>query len=107
MDIGVLMLFQNHRNLPMADYDMYKQELDVCEMAEPLGFDSIWAVEHHFTDYTLCPNPIEMLSYLAVKRIRSSWVRVRLLSPGTKTLCALRPMWQCSTTSVTVVCCWV
>ena len=67
MDIGVLMLFQNHPNLPMADYDMYKKELAVCEMAEPLGFDSIWAVEHHFTDYTLCPNPIEMLSYLAGK----------------------------------------
>ena len=65
MDIGVLMLFQNHPNLPMADYDMYKKELGVCEMAEPLGFDSIWAVEHHFTDYTLCPNPIEMLTYLA------------------------------------------
>ena len=41
MDIGVLMLFQNHPNLPMADYDMYKKELGVCEMAEPLGFDSI------------------------------------------------------------------
>lgn len=65
MDIGVLMLFQNHPNLPMDDYAMYKKELEICELAEPLGFNSIWAVEHHFTDYTLCPNPIEMLSYLA------------------------------------------
>ncbi|HCO61444.1 MAG TPA: LLM class flavin-dependent oxidoreductase [Porticoccaceae bacterium] len=67
MDVGVLMLFQNHPNQRMDDYDMYKKELKVCEMAEPLGFDSIWAVEHHFTDYTLCPNPVEMLSYLAGK----------------------------------------
>lgn len=67
MDIGVLMLFQNHPNLPMDDYDMYKKELEICELAEPLGFNSIWAVEHHFTDYTLCPNPVEMLSYLAGK----------------------------------------
>ena len=24
--------------------------------AEPLGFDSVWGVEHHFTDYTMCPD---------------------------------------------------
>ena len=24
---------------------------------EPLGFESIWTVEHHFTDYTMCPDP--------------------------------------------------
>ena len=33
MDIGVLMLFQNHPNQPMDDYEMYKKELKVCEMA--------------------------------------------------------------------------
>ncbi len=30
MDIGVLMLFQNHPNLAMADYGMYKHELGDC-----------------------------------------------------------------------------
>ncbi len=67
MDIGVLMLFQNHSNQPLDDYQVYKRELEIAELAEPLGFNSVWAVEHHFTDYTLCPNPLEMLSYLAGK----------------------------------------
>ncbi|MGK2913071.1 MAG: LLM class flavin-dependent oxidoreductase [Porticoccaceae bacterium] len=61
------MLFQNHPNQRMADHEVYKRELEICELAEPLGFNSIWAVEHHFTNYTMCPNPIEMLSYLAGK----------------------------------------
>ena len=34
-------------------------------MAEPLGFESIWSVEHHFTDYTMCPDVVQFLSYMA------------------------------------------
>jgi len=37
MDTGILMLFNNHLNLPMADYAMYKKELGVYEMAKPLA----------------------------------------------------------------------
>ena len=36
-------------------------------MAEPLGFDSIWSVEHHFTDYTMCPDVLQFLTYMAGK----------------------------------------
>src|SRR5205823_14604422 len=31
----------------------------------PLGFDSIWGVEHHFTDYTMCPDVLQYLTYFA------------------------------------------
>jgi alkanesulfonate monooxygenase SsuD/methylene tetrahydromethanopterin reductase-like flavin-dependent oxidoreductase (luciferase family) len=34
-------------------------------MAEPLGFDSVWAIEHHFDDYTMCPDPVQFLTYMA------------------------------------------
>jgi alkanesulfonate monooxygenase SsuD/methylene tetrahydromethanopterin reductase-like flavin-dependent oxidoreductase (luciferase family) len=34
-------------------------------MAEPLGFDSIWGIEHHFDDYTMCPDPAQFLTYMA------------------------------------------
>ncbi|OLB95210.1 MAG: alkane 1-monooxygenase, partial [Candidatus Rokubacteria bacterium 13_1_40CM_68_15] len=27
--------------------------------------DSIWGVEHHFTDYTMCPDVLQFLSYMA------------------------------------------
>ena len=36
-------------------------------MAESLGFQSIWGVEHHFTDYTMCPDVLQMLTYFAAK----------------------------------------
>jgi len=36
-----------------------------AEAAEQLGFDSVWAPEHHFTDYTMCPDPLQFLSYIA------------------------------------------
>ena len=65
MKVGQLMLFQNHPNLPQSDYEMYQNELDIALMAEPLGLDSVWAVEHHFTDYTLCPNIPQFLAFVA------------------------------------------
>ena len=34
-------------------------------MAEPLGFDSMWGVEHHFDDYTMCPDVLQFLTYMA------------------------------------------
>jgi alkanesulfonate monooxygenase SsuD/methylene tetrahydromethanopterin reductase-like flavin-dependent oxidoreductase (luciferase family) len=41
-------------------------------LAEELGFDSVWITEHHFSDYSICTNPLQALSYLAgqTRRIR-------------------------------------
>jgi alkanesulfonate monooxygenase SsuD/methylene tetrahydromethanopterin reductase-like flavin-dependent oxidoreductase (luciferase family) len=47
------------------DYDLWRGELELAEQAEDLGFDSLWCVEHHFTPYTLVPNPRQLLSFLA------------------------------------------
>ncbi len=40
-------------------------ELRLAELAEPLGFESVWGVEHHFTDYTMCPDVLQFLTYMA------------------------------------------
>ncbi|HCO61720.1 MAG TPA: hypothetical protein DIT58_16200 [Porticoccaceae bacterium] len=71
MKVGQLMLFQNHPNLPQSDYDMYQNEVEIALMSEPAGLDSIWAVEHHFTDYTLSPDIPQFLAFIAgqTKRI--------------------------------------
>ena len=50
MHVGYAPVFQNPGNA-LSDAEVYRQELRLAEMAEPLGFDSIWSVEHHFTDY--------------------------------------------------------
>lgn len=63
MDVGIHMLFQNPGN--MTDLAVYDAELEIAKLAEPLGFDSLWCVEHHFTDYTMCPDVTQFLSYMA------------------------------------------
>lgn len=69
MHVGYAPLFQNPENA-LSDAEVYRQELRLAEMAEPLGFDSVWSVEHHFTDYTICPDVVQFLSYMAGKTQR-------------------------------------
>jgi alkanesulfonate monooxygenase SsuD/methylene tetrahydromethanopterin reductase-like flavin-dependent oxidoreductase (luciferase family) len=64
MHVGMATVFQNpHRAHP--DHEVYRQELRLSDLAEPLGFESIWGVEHHFTDYTMCPDVLQFLTYMA------------------------------------------
>src|ERR1700694_2569701 len=69
MHVGYAPIFQNPGNT-LSDAEVYRQELRLADMAEPLGFDSIWSVEHHFTDYTMCPDVLQFLSYMAGKTVR-------------------------------------
>ncbi len=49
----------------ISDSQIYEDELRLADLVEPLGFDSLWTVEHHFTPYTMVPNPTQFLSYMA------------------------------------------
>ena len=66
MHVGYAPVFQNPEN-ERSDFEVYREELRLAELAEPLGFDSIWSVEHHFTDYTMCPDVLQFLTYMAGK----------------------------------------
>src|SRR5262249_27650794 len=66
MHVGYAPLFQTPGNA-LPDAEVYRQECRLAEWAEPLGFDSIWSVEHHFTDYTMCPDVLQFLTYMAGK----------------------------------------
>ena len=66
MHVGYGVAFQNPHNT-ISDAEVYQNELRLCEMAEPLGFDSVWSVEHHFDDYTMCPDVLQFLAYMAGK----------------------------------------
>ena len=63
MHVGMSAFFQNLTGIP--DREVYQHELAMADMAEPLGFDSIWSAEHHFDDYTMCPNVAQFLTYMA------------------------------------------
>ena len=64
MKVGGAVIFQNPLN-QRSDYEVYQHDLRIGDMLEPLGFDSIWSVEHHFDDYTMCPDVLQFLSYFA------------------------------------------
>ncbi|MSP42358.1 MAG: LLM class flavin-dependent oxidoreductase [Alphaproteobacteria bacterium] len=66
MDVGLAVVFQG-TNKDLTDHQVYQQDLRIGMMAEELGFQSIWGIEHHFTDYTMCPDPVQFLSYFAAK----------------------------------------
>jgi alkanesulfonate monooxygenase SsuD/methylene tetrahydromethanopterin reductase-like flavin-dependent oxidoreductase (luciferase family) len=70
MHVGMATVFQNpHRSRP--DHEVYRDELRLADLAEPLGFQSIWGVEHHFTDYTMCPDVLQFLTYMAGRTQRA------------------------------------
>jgi len=48
-----------------TDRSVYQNEVRLGDLAEPLGFESLWGVEHHFTDYTMCPDVLQYLTYFA------------------------------------------
>jgi hypothetical protein len=51
MKVGMLVAMQNHPANYHADHELYWEECQLADLAEPLGFDSLWAVEHHFDNY--------------------------------------------------------
>ncbi len=64
MHVGMSTFFQNLAG-GYTDHEVYAHEIAMADMAEPLGFDSIWAAEHHFDEYTMCPNVAQFLTYMA------------------------------------------
>ena len=64
MHVGYGAVFQNPNN-QLSDREVWRNEIRLAEMAEPLGFDSVWGIEHHFDDYTMCPDPVQFLTYMA------------------------------------------
>jgi alkanesulfonate monooxygenase SsuD/methylene tetrahydromethanopterin reductase-like flavin-dependent oxidoreductase (luciferase family) len=72
MDVGMSLLFQSDGYLnsetdasPGNDLDVYRRDIELAKMAEPLGFDSLWTIEHHFTGYGMSPEPLQFLAFMA------------------------------------------
>jgi len=67
--VGVNLGFGNlHENL--TDEPMYLGELALAVLTDRLGFDSLWAVEHHFDDYAMCPDNVVLLANVAARTER-------------------------------------
>ena len=48
-----------------SDHAVMTEHLALGDLAEPLGFDSLFALEHHFTGYAMSPAPTQLLAYYA------------------------------------------
>jgi alkanesulfonate monooxygenase SsuD/methylene tetrahydromethanopterin reductase-like flavin-dependent oxidoreductase (luciferase family) len=77
MRVGVTLFAQNYSDWDrfidkrwddepvISDGQIYAEEIAIGKLVEPLGFDSLWSVEHHFTPYTMDNHPLQFLSYFA------------------------------------------
>ncbi|WP_375504160.1 LLM class flavin-dependent oxidoreductase [uncultured Jatrophihabitans sp.] len=63
MKFGYAATFQNPSSL-RPDRDVWRDELHLTDFVIDHGFDSVWATEHHFTDYEMSPNPLQYLSWV-------------------------------------------
>jgi len=64
MRAGLLMVFQNYRD-GITDVQAYERDVQLAGLAEPLGFDTVSGVEHHFFNYAMAPDNMQFLSYMA------------------------------------------
>jgi alkanesulfonate monooxygenase SsuD/methylene tetrahydromethanopterin reductase-like flavin-dependent oxidoreductase (luciferase family) len=66
VDVGYTVGFQNPDNL-LSDRTVYENDLHLVDLAVDLGFDAVWVVEHHFTDYFMSPDPLQFLTWVAAR----------------------------------------
>jgi alkanesulfonate monooxygenase SsuD/methylene tetrahydromethanopterin reductase-like flavin-dependent oxidoreductase (luciferase family) len=69
MKVGIALNMLSEPGRP--DVAVVSDHLAMGDLAEPLGFDSLFALEHHFTGYAMSPAPLQLLAYYAgrTKRI--------------------------------------
>jgi alkanesulfonate monooxygenase SsuD/methylene tetrahydromethanopterin reductase-like flavin-dependent oxidoreductase (luciferase family) len=62
---GIALSFQVHRGLGESWDTSYRESLELAAEANRLGFESIWASEHHGEEDGYCPSPIVACAALA------------------------------------------
>src|ERR1700675_4919798 len=70
MKVGVALNMLHKPGL--SDAAVFAEHMALGDLAEPLGFDSLFALEHHFTGYAMSPAPTQLLSYYAGRTRRIS-----------------------------------
>ena len=65
MRIGHGHFFQNVEGRP--DEEVWRTEMALADCAEHVGFESVWAVEHHFGGYSMSTDPLQFLTWVAAR----------------------------------------
>ena len=81
MKIGAHLNFQNYSDWEryesksdaaqaVTDQQVYEEDLHLASLIEPLGFDSYWTIDHHFSPYIMTGGAMQHLTYMAGKTER-------------------------------------
>jgi alkanesulfonate monooxygenase SsuD/methylene tetrahydromethanopterin reductase-like flavin-dependent oxidoreductase (luciferase family) len=65
MDVGLQMVFASYGWTNVSDAEVWDEDMHLARLAADLGFDVLWSVEHHFNDYSFCPDNLQLMAYLA------------------------------------------
>ena len=63
------------------DWKFVQAGMALGDLAEPLGFDGIWAPEHFGTPYGMTPNPLQTLTYFAGRTERVNFGTMVAVAP--------------------------
>jgi len=65
MDVGMMMVFASYGWDSIGDDRVWDEEIQLARLAADSGFDVLWSAEHHFFDYSFCPDNLQLMTYLA------------------------------------------
>ena len=65
MEVGMMMLFASYGWENIGDDQVWDEEIQLARLAADSGFDVLWSAEHHFFDYSFCPDNLQLMTYLA------------------------------------------
>ncbi|MBV8613938.1 MAG: LLM class flavin-dependent oxidoreductase, partial [Acetobacteraceae bacterium] len=72
MELGMVQVMPSFGWQGVSDQQVYDEEVRQAVLADELGYDHLWVVEHHFEDYSFCPDNFVYLAHIAAltRRIR-------------------------------------
>jgi alkanesulfonate monooxygenase SsuD/methylene tetrahydromethanopterin reductase-like flavin-dependent oxidoreductase (luciferase family) len=91
MRVGVHFNYQNYQDwerfeahqpgLAVPDQRIYEEDMHLGGLVEPLGFDSYWAIDHHFSPYIMTGGAVQHLTYFAGKTSRIDFGTMVIVLP--------------------------
>jgi len=73
---------QDYASAPETpDWKCVEAMMAIGDMAEPLGYDGIWAPDHCGTPYGMVPNPLQLLTYYAGRTERVTFGTMVVVAP--------------------------
>lgn len=53
-----------------SQQEVYRNEVDMIQLSEELGYDGVWIAEHHFRRYSICPSIMPFAAFVAARTSR-------------------------------------